>query len=53
MTQSSFESKFCGDPCVFPFQYAGVTHTACTYADSDLPWCATQVDADGGVLRNR
>ena len=53
LTQSSFMSKFCGNPCVFPFKYKNLTHTSCTYADSDLPWCATMVDKDGEMVRNR
>ena len=30
-----------GAHCLFPFTYKGVTHTACTRADSAAAWCAT------------
>jgi len=30
-----------GAPCVFPFEYAGETYDACTYANGhDRPWCS-------------
>jgi len=40
--------------CVFPFTYEGVTHNKCTNAGSEngASWCATEVDADGEVVRN-
>jgi len=41
-----------GSSCVFPFSYKGVTHYQCTYADSPVPWCATQVSTDGSVVTN-
>jgi len=41
-----------GSSCVFPFSYKGVTHYQCTYADSPVPWCATQVSSDGSVVTN-
>ena len=42
-----------GDRCVFPFTYKGTTHYRCTYSDSPVPWCATQVDSAGAVVTNR
>ena len=41
-----------GAACVFPFSYKGVTHYQCTYADSPVPWCATEVSSDGSVITN-
>jgi len=40
--------------CVFPFTYEGQTYNQCTSASSDngAPWCATEVDGDGVVVRN-
>merc|ERR1712079_570902 len=42
-----------GSSCVFPFSYQGVTHYQCTWADSPVPWCATQVSSDGSVVTNQ
>merc|ERR1712158_244392 len=40
--------------CVFPFSYEGVTYNKCTNAGSEngAAWCATEVDANGEVVRN-
>jgi len=40
--------------CVFPFSYKGVTYNNCTNTGSDngAAWCATQVDAEGEVVKN-
>merc|ERR1712218_453937 len=36
-----------GSPCVFPFNYMGVSHFGCTTIDGDTtPWCSTQTDAN-------
>eukprot|EP00457_Paulinella_chromatophora_P002474 gb/GEZN01002479.1/.p1 GENE.gb/GEZN01002479.1/~~gb/GEZN01002479.1/.p1 ORF type:complete len:646 (+),score=86.01 gb/GEZN01002479.1/:75-2012(+) len=36
-----------GYPCIFPFNYAGMSFSACTtYGDSE-PWCAVNTDAEG------
>ena len=29
-------------PCVFPFQYKGVTYYQCTSVDHSRPWCGTE-----------
>ena len=29
-------------PCVFPFEYNGLTYTGCTMKDSSRLWCATK-----------
>jgi len=44
-----------GNNCVFPFTFKGETHNKCTTSGSDngAPWCATEVDADGEVVRNK
>ena len=35
-------------PCVFPFTYDGITHTACTYYGGySTPWCSTKTDENG------
>merc|ERR1711874_150240 len=39
-----------GSTCVFPFKYKDVEYTQCTYAESPLPWCATQTDSSGNVV---
>ena len=41
-----------GKACIFPFQYAQNTYTACTLTDTETgkPWCATGLDQDGFVL---
>lgn len=38
-----------GEPCVFPFTYAGKTFGACITTNYDKPWCATvsNYDTDG------
>jgi len=40
--------------CVFPFTYKGVSYNKCTDVGSDngATWCATEVDADGEVVKN-
>ena len=38
---------------MFPFTYAGVEHSACTWADSPVPWCAVARAANGSVAANR
>ena len=44
-----------GKRCIFPFQYKGVAHRSCTRANSQRPWCATEVDNtySGEVVRNK
>ena len=45
-----------GMQCIFPFTIGGITHTACTTQHSDpgdLPWCSTQVDANGNHVQER
>eukprot|EP00090_Calanus_glacialis_P001381 TRINITY_DN10982_c0_g1_i5.p1 TRINITY_DN10982_c0_g1~~TRINITY_DN10982_c0_g1_i5.p1 ORF type:complete len:587 (-),score=157.01 TRINITY_DN10982_c0_g1_i5:46-1806(-) len=41
-----------GETCQFPFTYLGngKTYTTCTTDNTDRPWCATKVDADGNYL---
>ena len=41
-----------GQPCIFPFIYAGQTFHSCTAQDSDTgqPWCATSLDREGWVV---
>merc|ERR1712154_450464 len=39
-----------GSTCVFPFKYKDVEYYECTYAESPLPWCATQTDSSGVVV---
>ena len=36
-------------PCIFPFQYEGVTYNTCTGISSveKIPWCSTLVDDAG------
>merc|ERR1712038_1381571 len=46
-------STLAGDSCVFPFSYKGVEYYKCTYADSPIPWCATQVSSSGEVVTNK
>merc|ERR1712001_218468 len=41
------EGPASGSPCVFPFNYMGVSHFGCTTIDGDTtPWCSTQTDAN-------
>jgi len=35
-----------GSPCVFPFNFMGVTHSNCTTVDDTKAWCSTQTDAN-------
>merc|ERR1712064_243773 len=42
-----------GQSCTFPFKYNGVEYYQCTYADSPLPWCATETDSSGNVVPNK
>jgi len=44
-----------GNNCIFPFVYKGETHNKCTTSGSDngAPWCATEVDENGEVVRNK
>jgi len=42
-----------GHLCVFPFTYQGVTYEKCTYARSERPWCATEVNRDNVVITNK
>ena len=42
---------FTSTPCVFPFQYRGVTYFQCTRVDSpNWSWCATGVRDPEGAL---
>jgi len=36
-------------PCIFPFNFQGVAHNACTTIDGDRAWCATNVTASGDL----
>jgi len=53
------KSKACltslGNHCVFPFEYEGQTYNQCTSVGSEngRAWCATQVDSEGKVVRNK
>jgi len=53
------KSKVClsnlGNPCVFPFTYNGETYNQCTSTGSEngQSWCATQIDDNGEVVRNK
>jgi len=40
--------------CVFPFIYEGETYNKCTTvgSENEAPWCATEVDENGEVVRN-
>merc|ERR1712154_661452 len=42
-----------GSTCVFPFKYKDVEYYECTYAESPLPWCATQTDSSGSVVTGK
>merc|ERR1711953_1270416 len=42
-----------GSTCVFPFKYKDVEYYQCTYAESPLPWCATQTDSSGSVVTGK
>ena len=42
-----------GNPCEFPFRYKGVTHSSCTWANSQAPWCAKEIEAGGEVKTNK
>jgi len=35
--------------CIFPFNFHGVAHTACTTIDGDRHWCATNVTESGDL----
>jgi len=41
--------------CQFPFIFEGRTYSKCTTVKSEnnKPWCATQVDSDGQVVRGK
>ena len=44
-----------GVPCAFPFNNGGTTYTGCT-TDGGVggrPWCATEVDEDGDMVRGK
>ena len=36
-----------GIPCIFPFNYGGVTYNECTNATNGKLWCATHLKSDG------
>ncbi|CAK0848067.1 unnamed protein product [Prorocentrum cordatum] len=36
-----------GDPCVFPFTYAGIIYMTCTDVENTQKWCAVAVDSRG------
>ena len=40
---------------MFPFTFKGETHNKCTTSGSDngAAWCATEVDSEGEVVRNK
>jgi len=44
-----------GNDCIFPFKFKGKSYNKCTTAGSDngAPWCATEVDESGEVIRNK
>ena len=42
-----------GNICYFPFKYKGETHSKCSKADSESPWCATEVDSNGDVIHGK
>ena len=38
---------------MFPFIYQGVRYEKCTFASSERPWCATEVNRDNVVITNK
>ena len=42
-----------GTKCVFPFTYQSIERYKCTYADSPMPWCATEVESNGTTITNK
>ena len=57
-TKDGPESDANPDPykaCVFPFQYSGTSYQKCTtkYTKYTQPWCATEVDANGGYIEGK
>eukprot|EP00092_Neocalanus_flemingeri_P068956 GFUD01084376.1.p1 GENE.GFUD01084376.1~~GFUD01084376.1.p1 ORF type:complete len:162 (+),score=7.12 GFUD01084376.1:49-486(+) len=45
MGQDLVGCKIVAKPCIFPFDYTGITDNACITKYS-TPWCATEVDSD-------
>ena len=41
-----------GEHCVFPMDYYGTVYYSCIKEEGDWidPWCATEVDSDGGYI---
>merc|ERR1719516_890200 len=39
-----------GEPCVFPFNFQGVSYNGCTTNGGSQPWCSTNTDALGSHM---
>ena len=53
MTISLFSGPQTGKPCVFPFNFLGVTYYGCArYSDTQIFWCSTEVDDNGLFIRS-
>ena len=35
---------------MFPFKYEGELYMKCTKKNNEVPWCATEIDANGSFI---
>ena len=55
----NLKSKSSNEACLFPFKFQGITYSSCSHVPIPdwnplgNPWCATEVDENQNVIRNK
>eukprot|EP00457_Paulinella_chromatophora_P001538 gb/GEZN01001540.1/.p1 GENE.gb/GEZN01001540.1/~~gb/GEZN01001540.1/.p1 ORF type:complete len:885 (+),score=48.27 gb/GEZN01001540.1/:53-2707(+) len=50
LKRCKYASNTAQGQCKFPFIYNGITYRDCTHLESDMPWCAMEVNSAGIYL---